>query len=190
MKRVLVVILALSVLLSSTAFAQGNKDDESIQFNASIGIGTAFPYSPDEFSDDWDPSFGFMIDVGATRLHESLKILEVAVNLDYSFFLADMPEPLDANVFTAFINVKIKPLDTTARPYIFAGAGFFRYWIVDADFYDNALGFGGGAGVEIEIDEGRRVFIEGKNLHGRTRETARAANTSIIPIRAGITFAF
>lgn len=190
MKRVLVLALALSVASSTIAVAQGSTDDEAIQINASFGLGTSFPFNPDEFEADWDPSFGFMIDVGASGLHESLKMVEVGVNLDYSFFLADQPEPLDVNIFTAFLQIKIKPLDTTARPYIFAGAGFFRYWVVDSDFYDNAIGFGGGAGVEIEIDEGRRIFVEGKNVHGRTRETVRRANTEIIPVRAGITFSF
>jgi hypothetical protein len=71
------------------------------------------------------------------------------------------------------------------------GGGYFRYWIVDLDLYDNSLGFGGGAGVELEMNDEQRLFIEVKNIIGRTRETnSDRANTEYIPLRVGITFVF
>jgi hypothetical protein len=197
MKRVLILVLAFSAMSYSLGHAQGREDDNAIRFNASVGIGTAFPFNPDEFDEGWNPSFGLMVDVGASR-----SLLELSANVDYSFFLAEgqertqedilggSPIPSDANVLTVFLNLKIKPLKSVVRPYILVGAGYFRYWIVDQGLYENAIGFGGGAGVEVEIDKSRRIFMEGKNLHGRTRETARRANLELIPVRVGITFVF
>jgi hypothetical protein len=203
MKRVLILVLALSVLPLSSPWAQAEDGDEnSIKFNTSIGLGSTLPLNPDEFKDWWDPSVGFMVDVGAAR-----GILEASLNIDYSMFLTNAIDPIDINILTAFINLKIKPLNTTARPYIFVGGGLYRFWIVDLDTYENVLGFGGGAGIEIEIDDSRRIFIEGKAVQGQTRlseigptllrstdekETIpfRKANVEIIPIRTGITFVF
>lgn len=230
MKRVLILVLALSVLPLSNLYAQSAAADttdaaadtteaaveatpapapvmpaetmatddmaaddaNAIRYNLSVALGSTLPFNPDEFSDNWDPSIGFMIDVGAARNY-----LELSLNLDYSFFLSNTIDPHDINILTTFVHLKIKPLDTTARPYVFVGGGFYRFWIVDLDVYENVLGFGGGAGVEIEVDEGRYVFIEGKSVQGQTRvgETAgipnlRKANVETIPIRFGITFAF
>jgi hypothetical protein len=188
MKRVLILALALSVMASSISLAQGRNDENAIKYSVSLGLGTSVPYNPDEFQDNWNPSIGLMLDVAAAK-----SVLELAANIDYSFFIADSRTPDDINVTAFFLNLKIKPLKSTARPYIFAGAGIYRAWIVDLDVYETVIGFGGGAGVEIEVDKKRRVFIEGKSLHGRTRDSrlvSRRANMEIIPIRMGITFVF
>jgi hypothetical protein len=216
MKRVLILVLVLSVLPLSSSWAQDDgADEKSIQFNTSIGVGSTLPLNPDEFDSGWNPSIGFMVDVGAAR-----GMLEASVNLDYSFFREDLNRDLvadDINIFTTFLNFKVKPLNTTARPYIFVGAGWYRFWLVEMDIYENVLGYGGGAGVEIELDESRRIFIEGKLIQGQTRlrnnlptytgnetpaeemkkqkeESVRNLlgndNTETIPIRAGITFVF
>jgi hypothetical protein len=186
MKRVIILALALTLLVSSTSFAaRRDRDENAIQYSTSIGLGTAFPLGPDEFDNNWDPSFGLVLEVAASK-----RLLELAANFDYSFFLSNTDQPNDVNTLAAFLNLKIKPLKSTARPYIFVGGGYFRYWIVDENLYDNVLGFGGGAGVEVEVDKTRRIFIEAKTIHGRTRKSARKANTEILPIRAGITFAF
>jgi len=185
MKRVLFLAMAVHLMLSPASFAQREKDGKGILYSTSIGIGTAIPYAPQEFKDDWNPSFGMNLDVAAGK-----DMVELVASFDYSFFLSNTEVPNDVNILAAFLNVKVKPLKSTARPYLFAGGGYFRYWIVDEGLYDNVLGFGGGAGVEVEIDKKRRIYIEGKTLHGRTRKQARQANTEIYPVRVGITFAF
>lgn len=193
MKRVLILVLTLSVFSTSFVWAQGDKDDDAIHYSTSIGIGSAFPNNPDEFNNDWKPSFGLMLDIAAAR-----SFVEVSANFDYSFFLSDSPEPNDVNVLTTFLNLKIKPLNTTARPYVFVGGGYYRFWIVDLDLYENVLGYGGGAGVEVKLDESRLIFIEGKLVQGRTRigkadpelPNLHKANTEIVAIRTGITFSF
>ncbi len=188
MHRVLILALALSVMVSSNSIAQTRGDENAIQYSLSFGIGTSVPLNPDEFKDNWDPSFGLMVDVAAAR-----SMVELAANIDYSFFVADLRRPDDINALALFLNLKIKPLKSTVRPYIFAGAGLFRSWIVDLDVYENVIGFGGGAGIEIEVGKKRRVFIEGKSLEGQTRDArliARRANMEIVPIRVGVTFVF
>jgi hypothetical protein len=193
MKRVLILFLALSVLFASVAAAQDDAEEGAIVYSTSFGLGTSFPFNPDEFKDNWNPSFGFGFDVGASR-----GMLELSVDFDYSFYLADAIDPLDINVLTAFLQLGVKPLETTARPYLFVGAGYFRYWIVDADIYENVLGYGGGAGVEVEIGESRRIFLEGRAVQGRTRVGRVSedipglglANTEIISVRSGVTFVF
>lgn len=193
MKRVLILALALSVLSVSAVLAQDENEEGTIVYSASIGLGSSFPFNPDEFTDNWDPSFGLGFDVGAAR-----GLLELSADFDYSFYLAETIQPIDVNIFTAFLQLTIKPLDTTARPYVFVGGGYFRYWIVDLDVYENVLGYGGGAGVEVEIDDARRIFLEGRSVQGRTRidrvredlPSFRKANTEIISVRTGITFVF
>lgn len=193
MKRVLTLVLALSVLSASAVLAQDEKDDGAIVYSASFGLGTTLPFNPDEFDSNWDPSLGVALEVGAAR-----GILEVAADFDYSFFLANGREPVDANALAMFLQLKIKPLDTTARPYVFVGGGYFRFWIVNQDLYENVLGFGGGAGVEIEIDDSRRIYVEGRTIQGRTRidrvtpdlPSFRKANVELISMRAGVTFVF
>jgi hypothetical protein len=71
------------------------------------------------------------------------------------------------------------------------GGGYYRYWIVDLDLADNTLGMQAGAGVEIDISKTQRIFIDAKEVVGRTRETnALKENTYHIPVRIGLTFVF
>jgi hypothetical protein len=187
MKHSVTLLLVVLVFFSAPSLSQGAKG--GIQYTASVGIGAGFPYKPEAFKDHWDPSFGLLLDVGAGK-----SIVEVSVSLDYNFFLSDTQVPQDANLMALFANLKIKPISkTSVRPYIVVGGGYFRYWIVDLDLYDNALGFGGGAGVELEMNEEQRLFIEVKNLIGRTREPGvnpEKANTEYVPVRVGLTFVF
>jgi hypothetical protein len=68
--------------------------------------------------------------------------------------------------------------------------GYFRQWIVNLDYTENVLGYGGGAGVEMGIDKTRRLFLDVRYIEGQTRETQDQANTEIIPVRLGVTWEF
>lgn len=187
MKHSVILLLVMSILVSAPT--SSHAADRGILYSASIGIGAGIPTQPETFRDNWDPSFGLLVDVGAAK-----SIVELSVSLDYNFFLSNSTEPVDANVLALFANVKIKPVSkTSVRPYILLGGGYFRYWIVDLDVSDNSLGYGGGAGVELEINDEQRLFIEAKNIFGRTRSSEineKKANTEYIPLRLGITFVF
>lgn len=195
MKQSVTLLLLVLIFLSAPSLSQAVIS--GVQYTASVGIGAGFPYKPETFKDHWDPSFGLLLDVGAAK-----SIIEVSVSLDYNFFLSDTQEPQDINALALFGNLKIKPISkTSVRPYIIVGGGYFRMWVVDVGYYDNCLGFGGGAGVELEISEEQRLFFEIKNLIGRTREKVNPedaerainlerANSEYIPVRVGLTFVF
>jgi len=185
MKSILLSCLVLAFLLTTPAAAADN--DGGIEFSASVGLGTGFPWEPDDFADDWDSSFGGMLEVAARK-----SLVELSVSFDYNFFLSTGVQPNDANVLTVFGNIKIKPIaSSSVHPYILVGGGYYRYWIVDLDLTDNTLGMQAGAGVEIDISKTQRIFIDAKEVVGRTRETnALKENTYHIPVRIGLTFVF
>jgi hypothetical protein len=185
MKHSVILLPAVLILLAAPSPSHAAKG--GFQYSASVGIGAGFPLTPESFKDSWDPSFGLLLDVGAGK-----SLFEVSASLDYNFFLSQTQDPQDANVLALFANVKIKPISkTSVRPYILLGGGYFRYWIVDLELYDNSLGYGGGAGVELEMSEEQRLFIEVKNIFGRTRKTNdERANTEYVPVRLGLTFVF
>jgi hypothetical protein len=160
---------------------------KGFQISTSIGLGAGFPFAPDGFEEHWDPSFGAVLDVGAQR-----SLIEVSLAFDYNFFLSNGLEPDDVNVLTAFLNLKIKPISkSSVRPYILIGGGYYRYWIVDLDITENTTGYQGGAGVELDISKTQRLFIDVKQVFGRTRDVnSTSANTSHIPARVGLTFVF
>ncbi len=185
MKHSVILLLVVLIFISGPSLSHAAKG--GIQYTASVGIGAGFPLKPEAFKDHWDPSFGLLLDVGAGK-----SLVELSVSFDYNFFLSDTQDPQDANLLALFANIKIKPISkTSVRPYILLGGGYFRYWIVDLDLYDNSLGYGGGAGVELEMNDEQRLFIEVKNIFGRTRETNDdRANTEYVPVRLGLTFVF
>lgn len=185
MKRTF-ILLSASIFLSTTpAWSAG--DDNGIKYGFSIGIGTGFPVDPSQFDGDFDPSFGGILDFEASKW-----FVAVSASADYNFFLANGLEPHDVNILTTFLNLKIKPLSKGGlRPYIMAGGGYFRYWIVDLSFDENTTGWQFGAGVDIDISKTQRLFIDAKYVEGRTRDTNPGkANTIYIPIRFGLTFVF
>src|SRR5262245_46947392 len=168
----------------------------------SLGLGTSINSAPEAFTEEYDPSFGFYIDGGVRRWE-----LEMTLSFDYNFFFTNLQEPDDMNVFNLFVNLKYRPLKTTARPYVLACGGWFRSWIVDEldptnppqtviheveggdnKYGENVLGYGVGGGVEIELDKTRRIFFEGRYVQGQTRETQNRENMVIIPMRLGLTW--
>jgi hypothetical protein len=171
----------------------------------SLGLGSSFNLAPDAFTDEYDPSFGFYLDGGVRRWE-----LEATLSFDFNFFFTNRPRPDDLNVFNLFLNLKYRPLNSTARPYILGCAGWFRSWIVDPldpadppetfaaevttgddnDYEENVLGYGVGGGIEIEMDETRRIFLEGRYIQGQTRLTEKKENLTYIPIRLGLTWEF
>jgi hypothetical protein len=163
------------------------RKDDTTRFVLSLGIGSAFDYKPEEFNDSFDPSAGLMISMGARRGGVTL-----AGTFDYNFFFnSNRGElyPNDLNILMIFVDLKYMPTHSQARPYLLVCGGYYRQWIVDADYTENVLGYGGGVGVELEIDRVRRLFLEGRYVQGQTRETAEKANTEIIPFRLGVTWA-
>ena len=186
MKHSVTLLLVVLLVTSAPSMLQGaNKG--GLQYTASVGVGAGFPYNPEAFKDNWDPSFGLLLDFGVGK-----SLLEASASMDYNFFLSNSDMPDDVNVLALFANLKIKPISkTSVRPYLLLCGGYFRYWIVDLGLYDNSIGFGGGAGVELEMNDEQRLFVEVKNIIGRTRGTnPTKANTEYIPIRVGITFVF
>ncbi|HEU4929924.1 MAG TPA: hypothetical protein VFU38_08840 [Candidatus Krumholzibacteria bacterium] len=170
----------------------------------SLGLGSSLNLAPDAFTDEYDPSFGFYLDGGVRRWQ-----LELTLGFDYNFFFTNRPRPDDLNIFNLFLNLKYRPLKSTARPYVLGCAGWFRSWIVDPldpadppdtfvhevesgdnDYEENVLGYGVGGGVEVEIDERRRIFLEGRYIQGQTRLTEKRENLAFFPIRLGLTWEF
>ncbi len=151
----------------------------------SLGIGSASNYKPDDFSNDFSPSLGMMLSFGA-RQHG----FAAGVNLNYNFFLANGTTPNDLNIFSVFGELQYGPSKSKARPYIVVCGGYFRQWIVDLDYTEGVLGFGGGAGVTMRIGTKRELFLDGRYIEGQTRKTQDQANTVIIPVRFGVTWEF
>jgi opacity protein-like surface antigen len=177
---------------------------EQMTYAISLGMGTSFNQEPQAFVDEYDPSLGFYVGGGVRRWGA-----ELSLSFDYNFFFTTRTEPEDLNVFNLFLNLKFLPIRTTARPYVVGSVGWFRSWIVDpldpADpprtveheveggdntYEENVLGYAVGAGVEVEIDKTRRIFLEGRYVQGQTRETQNRENMLIIPVRLGLTWEF
>lgn len=156
----------------------------------------------DVFSDEFDPSFGLYLGAGARRWD-----LELSLSFDFNFFFTTRQNPEDLNTVNLFLNLKYLPLHSTARPYVLACAGYWRSWIVDPldpndlpqtvmyvgeggdyVYQENVLGYGGGVGVEVEIDKTRRIFLEARYVQGQTRQTYQHENLAIIPVRLGLTW--
>lgn len=185
MKRTVVLLSALALLIATPTLSARKK--QSIRFSTSIGLGTGFPTSPDAFQNNFDPSFGAVLDVEA-----QWRMIAVSAAADYNFFFSKDLNPNDANVLAVFLNLKIKPIaKASVRPYLLVGGGYFRYWIVDLNLTENTTGYQGGAGLEIDISKTQRLFIDAKQVVGRTRESnPRGENTTYIPVRLGLTFLF
>ncbi len=170
----------------------------------SLGLGTSFNREPEAFTEEYSPAFGLYLDGGVRRWE-----LELTLSFDFNFFFTNRQAPDDMNVMNLFLNLKYRPLKTTARPYVLACGGWWRSWIVDplspTDFpetveyevqggdntyEENVLGYGVGGGVEVEIDKLRRIFLEARYVQGQTRETQQHQNMVIIPVRLGLTWEF
>ncbi|MCI0453126.1 MAG: porin family protein [Candidatus Latescibacteria bacterium] len=170
----------------------------------SLGLGSSINQEPPAFIEEFDPSFGLYLDGGVRRWE-----FELTLSFDYNFFFTTRPDPEDLSIMNLFLNLKYRPLKTTARPYVLVCGGLFRSWIVNEldpndppetveyevesgdNFYEeNVLGFGIGGGVEIEMDKTRRIFFEGRYVQGQTRQTEDHANMAIIPVRIGVTWEF
>lgn len=172
----------------TTEVLRVRRGQDQMMYYMSLGIGSAINYLPDSFKDSFDPSFGLRIGGGVTRDN-----LRLGVNISYNFFMSNEPTtlyPNDLSILTIFGDIKYIPLGGTIRPYILACGGYFRQWIVNADYVENVLGYGAGAGVELEIDRARHLFVEGRYVQGQTRETERRANTEVIPITLGVVWIF
>jgi opacity protein-like surface antigen len=185
MKRIFILLVTLVLFIASPALSA--RKGESTQIGTSIGIGSGIPITPSQLENDFNPSFGALLDV-----EMQWKNLGASAAADYNFFLSTGLEPQDANILTLFLNLKFRPLTKGGlRPYVLAGAGYFRYWVVDLKLTDNTTGWQFGGGAEIEISKTQRLFIEAKYVEGRTRGTnPQNENTVYVPIRVGLTFLF
>jgi len=160
--------------------------EKTTYYYLSLGLGSAYNYLPDAFRDGYSPSFGAAVAGGV-----GWKDLRFGVSFSFSFFLSQAATTLypdDLNCGTAFLEVKYGPTKSQARPYILACGGYYRQWIVNAHYTETVLGYGGGAGVDIEIDKVRHLFIEGRYIEGETRETEKQANTVLIPFHIGVSW--
>ena len=154
----------------------------------SLGIGSGVEYKPDDFKENYSPAFGAMLAFGA-RQHG----ITAAATFGYNFFLAEGVVPNDLSILTIFLDLRYSPTQSKARPYILVCGGYWRQWVVDLDYTENVLGYGGGAGVEVEIDRTKRLFLDARYIQGQTRTAQpdiniNKANTEIIPIRLGVTW--
>ena len=164
------------------------RGDDRMMYYMSLGVGSAINYLPESFKDGFDPSFGIRVGGGIARHN-----LRLGVNLSYNFFLSNGPTtvyPNDLSIFTVFGELKFIPLASSIRPYILACGGLYSQWIVNADYTENVLGYGAGAGLEFEIGKFRQIFIEGRYIQGQTRETEQNANTEVIPFALGVIWMF
>lgn len=156
----------------------------------SLGIGGGPNLAPDDFKDNYSPGFGGVLGFGVRRDR-----FTSAVTFGYNFFLANntSPEhlnPDDLNVFTIFGDLRFAILTSSVRPYLVVCGGYYRQWIVDADYAENVLGYGGGLGLEVDIGTSRKLFVDSRYIQGRTRETPEAANTELLPTRLGVSWVF
>jgi opacity protein-like surface antigen len=185
MKRILIIVTTLAFVFASPVFSATKV--KGFQLSTSIGLGAGFPFGPDAFDEHWDPSFGAVLEIGAQR-----SLIEISTSFDYNFFLSNGVDPDDVNILSIFLNLKVKPISkSSVRPYLLVGGGYYRYWIVDADITENTTGYQAGAGVELDISKTQRMFIDVKQVIGRTRDTnPESANTNHIPARIGLIFLF
>jgi len=189
MKRSLFLALAALLVIAPGANSQGKGFFDFYTFK--LGVGSGFPIAPDGFKDDWNPAFGLGFAVGAQK-----EMVEVAADFNFDFFVEDAGVELlpdDINVLTIFLTVKIKPIETRARPYIMGGGGYYRFWSVSPDIYENMLGYTGGAGLEVELNKKQQLFLEGRYLVGRLRLRElgnEIANIETISARLGISWIF
>lgn len=156
----------------------------------SLALGSAVIRQPDEFNNNFRPSLGAMIGIGARQ-----RGVQVAINFNYNFFLANGTVPNDLNVFMIFADLAYFPLKSTARPYVLVCGGYYRQWIVNLGYTENVLGYGGGAGIEVQLDKTRRLFVEGRYVEGQTRQIEPKVNPDMsnsitIPYRIGVTWEF
>ena len=163
-------------------------DESQRSYIISLGIGSGVEYKPDEFADNYSPAFGITTAFGVRKSGITL-----AANFGYNFFLANGTVPNDLSILAMFLDVRFTPMRSKARPYILVCGGYWRQWIVDLDYTEGVLGFGGGGGVEIQLDQTKRLFIDIRYIEGQTREfqenvNESAANTVIIPARLGVTW--
>lgn len=173
-------------------------------YTFSLGLGSSLNQDPPAFPDEYDPSFDFLLDFGVRRWG-----FAASLSFDYNFFFTTLQKPDDMNIMMVFLNLKYLMLKTTARPYVVVCGGYWRSWIVDEldpntppetvayevqggdnTYTENVLGYGGGGGVEIQIDRVRRIFFDVRYLQGQTRQTQDHANMVIIPMRIGLTWEF
>lgn len=148
-----------------------------------LGIGSGIELGPEEIKDNFSPLFGAMLAFGARQYG-----FTAAVNMGFNFFLAEGTVPNDLNILTIFADIRYSPTRSKARPYLVVCGGYWRQWIVDLDYTENVLGFGGGAGLEIEIDRVKRLFFDVRYIEGQTRGTELEENTELLPMRLGVTW--
>jgi len=152
----------------------------------SLGIGSAVAYKPDELTDRFSPSFGMMLSFGARQYG-----FMAGINLNYNFFLADGTTPNDLSTGTIFAELQYSPGSSKARPYLVVCGRLFRSWIVNLDYSETVLGYGGGAGINLQIGAKRDLFLDARYIEGQTRKfSVDQANMVIIPIRFGVTWEF
>lgn len=156
----------------------------------SLGIGSGVEYKPDELADNYSPAFGLTAAFGVRQYGVTL-----AANFGYNFFLAQGTVPNDLSIMTMFLDVRYTPMRSKARPYILVCGGYWRQWVVDLDYTEGVLGYGGGAGMEIDLDPTKRLFIDVRYIQGQTREyqegiNVSQSNTELIPARLGVTWEF
>ncbi len=174
--------------VDSTTMTIHHRGADRLMYYASLGLGSAYNYLPQSFRDSYDPSFGIAIAGGVAKNN-----IRIGISASFNFFFSNGPTTLypdDLNILTIFAELKYIPLGGTARPYILACGGYYRQWIINEDYLENVLGYGGGAGVELAIDKVRHLFIEGRYIQGQTRETEKKANTELIPFRLGLAWVF
>lgn len=171
----------------TTAVVRTRRGQDHLMYYMSLGLGSAINYLPDSFADNYDPSFGLRVGGGVTRYN-----VRLGIDISYTFFLSNGATTLypdDLSILTIFGDIKYIPVGKTVRPYILVCGGYYRQWIVDK-VTENVLGYGGGAGVEFEIDKTRHLFVEGRYVQGQTRETEKRANTEVIPFTLGVVWVF
>jgi hypothetical protein len=180
---------AIDTVAAATRNRRRHTPTNQRTFVLSLGLGAGLNYKPQEFKDDFSPSFGGVLAFGVRQYG-----FTAGVNIGYNFYLSQNSSqaaiPNDLNILTIFGEIKYGPTHNIARPYLVVCGGYFRQWVVNLDYTENVLGYGGGAGVDVEIDRVRRLFFDARYIEGQTRKTPEQANTAIIPFRLGISWEF
>lgn len=199
----LVILLSFVVMLTQSAFAQG----EAIKPSYYLNTGFSVPSSPEEFSDYWKMGFSLGAGIG----YPLSPIMLMQGSLDYSRFPFDDDRFLrdsgysgygfsisggSATIITVSADLKARPSGGTSSivPYVVGGFSYFRLatsnmtisyqgqsQTLDGES-DDALGLAFGAGIEYAIGPKMSLFAEGRYGVGFTE----GESTQHFPVKLGI----
>lgn len=198
-----IAVFALILLIPIASSAQ---NITTLSVNSGLGI----PDGPDLFSNYWSPSFNLG---GGLSVYLNNK-LAIQGYIDYNTFSLDGDNFLidfglggygltltggNVHILQVSSNLKfnIIEIEQSISPYLITGIGYYNIGASDItlelggqkesepiDVEDNGLSFNFGAGIDFKVSDSIIIFIDGRYLLC----IAKDDNTTLIPIRVGVSF--